>query len=132
MVELITEMISFFREYLKRLQNKNFEVLNESIDYSESLKYHLNKNIPLINNIYRYGSNKFFELFKETRKLLKNNNIILYNEDDIELLKTDLGEFGYFENELIPLDFPFLEEQSKKLNKPFRTPNGPKKFAGIC
>ena len=69
-MELIIEMISFFKEYLKRLQNKNFEVLNESLDYSKSLKYHLNKNIPLINNIYRYGSNKFFELFKETRKLI--------------------------------------------------------------
>ena len=74
-MELITEMISFFREYLKRLQNKNFEVLNESLDYSKSLKNHLKENIPLVNNIYRYGSNKFFELFKETRKLLKNNNI---------------------------------------------------------
>ena len=38
---------------------------------SESLQYHINRNIPLVENIYRYGSESFFNLINETRELYK-------------------------------------------------------------
>lgn len=86
-----------------------------------------------MNNIHKYGSDKFFELFSEARKLYNENKLKIFNEDDKDLLNTNLGEFDYYEGELVPLDFPFLEEEYKgkkvNLNKPFRTPVGPGKFS---
>ena len=62
-------------------------------------------------------------------------------EYDMELLESDAGKTVLFEGGVILIDVPFLESDSEmieeaehrgkkvNLNKPFRTPGGPKKFA---
>ena len=114
--------------------------LNESMNLlSEGLKYHITNEKPLIENIYRVYSEKFFNLFNESRNLYYNGILILEG-DDLELIKTDIGLTGIYEGEEVYLDIPFIlgEEEylveakhrgrNVKLNKPFRTPGGPKKF----
>ena len=74
---------------------------NESIDrmiiqngtvVSEGLRYHLDRNIPLINNIYRYGSREFFNLINEVRRLEKDGKIDL-SPNDKELVETNIGKY---------------------------------------
>ena len=77
---------------------------------SEGLQYHIDKKLPLFENIYRIGSNKHLALIKEARKMY-SRNIIDLCEDDEALIKTHLGEFALYEGESIPLDLPMLNEK---------------------
>ena len=107
-------------------------VLNESLVkkdiLSENLRYHVDKQLPLTENTFRYGSQAFLNLWAEARSLYLRE-IIHVNEDDKQILEeTDLGHFGMFEGKKVPLDLPMLEEeelkeaQDKKKNPPLGKP----------
>lgn len=103
---------------------------------SEGMKYHIDNNIPLTENIYRPSSKKYFEIFEEARQLHKEGKLQL-TEDETKILEnTDLGKFGLYNKIRVPLDFPMSEEQlleakhqgkEVQLNKPKRS-SGPKKY----
>jgi hypothetical protein len=109
---------------------------------SEDLNYHLEKRIPLSENVFRIYSEKYFKLINEVRNLYNENKIRL-NSEDIWLVESDLGKKVLLENgDEVWLDAPMYEEEVEellfeakhkgknvKLNSPFRTPGGPKKFA---
>ena len=76
---------------------------------SEGLQYHIDKQVPLFETVYRIGSNKHLSLIKEARKMYSRNVINLCEEDE-HLIKTHLGEFALYEGESVPLDLPMLEE----------------------
>ena len=97
---------------------------------SEDLKYHISHKKGVDSNIFRPGSKKFFALFREVRNLRRAGLYIL-SESEKELIdEMDIGEWGMFEGERVPLDFPMLYEEDldeaeykgKKvdLNKPKR------------
>jgi Family of unknown function (DUF5872) len=116
-------------------------LLNEAHNLiSDGLMYHVENQIPLTENIYRIYSNEFFNIINEARDLYEMG-IIELNGTDLELIQSDLGKTGIYEGEEVYLDIPFEEEleeylveakhrgKNVKLNHPFRTPGGPKKFA---
>jgi hypothetical protein len=76
---------------------------------SEGLQYHIDKQIPLFETVYRIGSEKHLSLIKEARKMYSRGVIDLC-EDDEHLIKTHLGEFDLYEGVSVPLDLPMLEE----------------------
>ena len=101
---------------------------------SEGLNYHLDNNIPLYENIYQYGSENFFNLLNEARKLYSRGMLDL-NEEDKDLIKTHIGSFGIYEGKRVPLDFPMLDEdldeakkkkdtKKKPIGKPMRDSSG--------
>jgi hypothetical protein len=102
---------------------------------SENLQYHIDKQIPLFETVFRIGSNAHLKLIKEARKMYSRNVIDLCEEDE-HLIKTHLGEFALYENESVPLDLPMLNEEEideaefkgkdVSLNKPKR--GGSKKY----
>ena len=103
---------------------------------SENLSYHVDHRLSLSESEFRIGSEAWFDLINETRNLWENALIEL-NEDDLFFISTDLGYRGVFEGQEVWLDVPFplediheAEYRGKKvdLNKPFRTPGGPRKF----
>ena len=77
---------------------------------SENLQYHIDKNIPLMENVFRIGSDAHLSMIKEARKLYSREVLDLCEEDKA-LMETHIGEFDLYENELIPLDLPMLDEQ---------------------
>jgi hypothetical protein len=79
---------------------------------SENLQYHIDKQIPLFETVFRIGSNAHLKLIKEARKMYSRNVIDLCEEDE-HLIKTHLGEFALYENESVPLDLPMLEIESE-------------------
>jgi hypothetical protein len=97
---------------------------------SQDLRYHISQGVGVDQNIHRPGCNAFFALFKEAR-ILNEAGLYEFNEAEADLLNnTDLGEYGYYEGERVPLDYPMLYEddldeakyKGKKveLNKPKR------------
>ena len=112
------------------------ESLNKKVILSENLQYHVDNQLPLTENTFRYGSKAFLNLWSEARYLYVREAIHV-NEDDKEILtETDLGEYGMYENVQVALDIPFLEEdeleeaKDKKKNPPIGKPKrgGSKKF----
>ena len=94
---------------------------------TKSLHYHIENNIPLANNIYRIHSEEFYALFREARDMYNEGLLEVDSAWDRELLSTDIGEFGIYEEQNVPLDIPIAEEEKNPpLNKPKR--GGPKKF----
>ena len=76
---------------------------------SENLQYHLDKNIPLFESVFRIGSDAHLNLIREARKMYSRDIIDLCEEDE-GLIKTHLGEFAMYEGESVPLDLPMLNE----------------------
>lgn len=118
-------------------------VLQENVEISESLKYHIDNKISLTDNIYRVYSEAYFDLVNEVRSLWEQGYISL-NEEDTLMVESDLGKRVKVGDEIVYLDAPYIletwteeeivseaEHRGRKvnLNKPFRTPGGPKKFA---
>jgi len=86
------------------------ESLTESrMVISEGMRYHLDNNLSIDENVYRPGTPEFFSLFNEARRLYLAG---LYEATDAEaeLLESDIGRFGIYEGERVPLDFPTWDE----------------------
>lgn len=148
--------LNIIKEILER--SKSPKLLKENISLSRNLKFHIQEGIPLNQNIFRKGSEAYFDLFVEARKLYKEKSISL-SKYDKDLIESDIGEFFIEEGEKIYLDFPYQisneeyysesyfslinEKRSKKrkkskrkssknkkkpLNKPMRDSSGSSKF----
>jgi hypothetical protein len=89
-------------------------LLHEGIQTSSNLKYHLNKKLPLTENIFRYGSDAQLQLFKEARELYNKGLLYLNAKDRWLVENTDIGEYGEFEGKLVSLDVPFVEEEQQQ------------------
>jgi hypothetical protein len=90
-------------------------ILNESIApreiLSEGLKYHIDNKKPLTEHVYRAGSSNYFNLWAEAKSLYVRG-ILDFSGDDLEILtETDLGHFGIYEGQKVPLDFIMEEEE---------------------
>lgn len=121
-------------------------------DFSESLQYHLERRLGLLESVFRIGSDAWVDLVNEARNL-SEAGIINLSEDDLDLISTDAGRKGIFEGEEVLLDVPFFESddfdgdvwydeetgeiheaeyrgRKVNLNRPFRnTGGGTKKFS---
>ena len=105
---------------------------------SENLKYHVDNNLPVLENVFRPGSKSFFEIIKEARNLFDNGKVELSGIDKILFESTDLGKFAEFEGEIVPLDLPLevieeineAEYKGKKVSvgKPMRNTGSGKKY----
>lgn len=130
------------RETLEEQLNKTL-VLKENVEVSDELQYHIDNGLTLTDNVFRVYSEKYFDLVNEVRELYNEGKIKL-NEEDQLMVESDLGKKVKIGKEYIYLDAPFISEteteedilseaehrgKNVKLNKPFRTPGGPKKFA---
>ena len=65
---------------------------------------------PITENLFRYGSEAFLDMWAEARFLFSRNAIHVNDLDKEILLETNLGEYGIYEGKKVPLDIPMLEE----------------------
>lgn len=97
---------------------------------SDDIKYHCDKNINIIESIFRPGSYKYYDIIKEAR-ILFNDSKIVFNENEKEIFEsTDIGLFDIYEGKEVPLDIPmeylYINEEADykgrevDLNKPMR------------
>jgi hypothetical protein len=111
-------------EIMKTLKGMSNVGQHESGDYilddgkkikvvSESLQYHLDHGVGVEKNVFRPGSSEFFSVFREARQLFREGKYKLHSVEEEEILKSDLGEFAMFGEQLVALDFPMLLEQDE-------------------
>lgn len=122
-----------------KIDNIIKKVLQEQTEsvVSQGLRYHLDNNIPLTENIYRPHSESFFDLINEVRDLYFDGEIVL-NEEEVELIETDLGEkVILFNGQEVYLDIPLSEDfineaeyngKKVEIGKPRRNSGGGKKY----
>ena len=84
--------------------------LIEALLLPNSLKYHIDNNLTLHENVYRYSSDAFINLFAEARKAHSQGVIQLCESDLNLILETDIGLYGMYEGEKVPLDLPMVNE----------------------
>jgi hypothetical protein len=93
----------------KLIQNILSEFIETKTTISEEMQYHIDNKISISEGLFRRGSDKYFEVINEARKLRDKGFYV--NEEDNELLNSDLGKFFIYEGERLPLDFPMVNEQ---------------------
>jgi hypothetical protein len=116
---------------------KNSMILTEEVDVTKNLKYHLDNQIPLFENVFRSHSDAFFDLINEVRYLYKNGMIEL-SEKDVEIVESDLGKRAMLSNgQEVYLDIPVIEEdlneaeykgRKVQVGRPMRNTGGGKKY----
>ena len=107
--------------YIKEYKSYHCNCDNLSTELKWSLEHGLMES-------FRYGSEKFFSVINEARD---NKDNLHLNEIEREIINSDLGKVGVYENKEVPLDFPMLNEaeykgKDVKLNYPKR--GGSKKY----
>jgi hypothetical protein len=109
------------------------EEYNTLLKERKMINYHISNKIPFSSNTFRIGSDSYFRVIKEARRLYKLGKLTPLNEMDKELFEnSELGEWAIFEGERIPLDFPMYNEAKKKkdppIGKPMKNTGGGKKY----
>jgi hypothetical protein len=105
-------------------------------EFSESLSYHLVNSMPITENVFRPGSKQFFAILEEARNLYDLGILELKGIDKELYESSEIGNFGTFNGQRVPLDIPMeVEEELNeaeyhgkevKLNYPMR--GGTKKY----
>lgn len=112
----------------------------EILPGNEGLQYHFTNNIPLHESVFRLGSDEYFKMFRDARKLYAEGKLKNLHPYDEEILRdTLLGEWVHLRQGMVPLDMIIDEDNHQKhleeaeyrgkkvsLNKPKR--GGTKKF----
>jgi hypothetical protein len=75
-----------------------------------SLQYHIDNGLSLHENVYRYSSNAFIQLFTEAREAWRDGKIKLNEEDTYLLENTDIGEYAEYNGMKVPLDLPMISK----------------------
>lgn len=124
----VDENNSMYEEWSRPME------ISEGTEVSEELQYHLDNKIALGENVFRYGSESYLNLFEEVKNLYEQNLINL-NENDELIINDFINESGDFDGlsvllDIIHEDFQINEAEYKgkevELNKPKR--GGSKKF----
>ena len=116
---------------------RNSMILTEEVDVTKNLKYHLDNQIPLFENVFRSHSDAFFDLINEVRYLYENGMVEL-SEKDVEIVESDLGKRAILSNgQEVYLDIPVIEEdlneaeykgRKVQVGRPMRNSGGGKKY----
>lgn len=93
--------------------------------FSDSLLYHIDRNIPIYENDYRYGSDAWCDLIQECIGLYESGDLEL-SEDELEFLSDNPGKIIYVGNEKRILNTPFrnTEQNGYKFFVDVQSENG--------
>ena len=89
-------------------------ILNEGMQsrvlMTENMQYHIDNKKPLYETTLPYGSKEYLDLWVEARYLYSRGALNVEGIDKEKITETDLGEYGMFEGQLVPLDMPMLDD----------------------
>lgn len=100
-----------------------FKSYEKKVDVQEAMEYHKSNGVPLAQNIFRPHTDKYYEFF---RAIKESKDQFELSPFDKMLIESDIGEFGLYEGDKVPLDHPLVEEKDVELNQPKR--GGNKKY----
>jgi hypothetical protein len=73
--------------------------------------WHMGNGVGFDRPVHRPGTDDFFELARTLKALRKGGAYQARSAWEDELLDSDLGEWGEYEGERVPLDYPMLESE---------------------
>jgi hypothetical protein len=89
-------------------------ILNENLQsrvlMTENMQYHIDNKKPLYETTLPYGSKEYIDLWAEARYLYSRGVLNVEGIDKEKITETDLGEYGIFEGQIVPLDMPIPDE----------------------
>lgn len=94
-----------------------------------AVDYHISNRIPIYENVFRPGTKNHFALIETTKTLYENGKYFPLDEEERDILETDIGKWDIYEGNHVPLDYPMFgitEDSKEELNSPKR--GGSKKF----
>lgn len=109
--------------------------IGEEVEVSQFLQYHIDRDLSILESVFRPGSDAHLTLLEEARILFDTKKIAVGFMDQQLFEETDLGRFGTFNGVRVPLDLVLenselleAEHNGKKveIGKPMR--GGPKKY----
>jgi hypothetical protein len=124
-------MKEYFKEFYTNAKSSKLE---ENYGIRAQITENVNSQEGIFNNIYRVHSDKFIELIHEARKMMEDG-VIEFDDGDKDILESDLGQYVEFEDTMVPLDCPMVDNEideaeyqgdDVELNSPKR--GGPKKY----
>ena len=83
--------------------------LSPSASLPEAVEYHLENKISFTENIFRPGSEMFFEMLSEAKRLYTEGKYAPTDEHELDMLNSDIGEIAEFEGQTVVLDYPIEE-----------------------
>jgi hypothetical protein len=83
--------------------------VREDITLEEAVQYHLKNKISFTENAFRPGSEMFFEMISEARRLYSEGNYAPKDEWERDMLNSNIGEIAEFEGQQVVLDYPVEE-----------------------
>lgn len=88
---------------------ENWSNHNQTLVISESLRYHLDKDLCIAESAYRPGSEAHIELLKEARQLWIAGSIQIDKVTEDLFETSDLGKVGVYLDQIVALDLPIEE-----------------------
>ncbi|OUU19058.1 MAG: hypothetical protein CBC05_00870 [Crocinitomicaceae bacterium TMED45] len=85
----------------------------ETTGIHDAIRYHITNNIPFRENIFRPGSQNFFKLFSEARKMYEKG-LLNVDWEDQELFETEIGSVINTNKGMVALDLPFEDLQESE------------------
>jgi len=106
-------------------------VKEEELTLEEAVSYHLENKISFTENVFRPGSEMFFEMISEAKRLYTEGKYEPKDEWEKDMLESNIGEKVVFEGQEVILDYPFEEElneedktEGKGIGKPWQEGGG--------
>jgi len=84
-------------------------VKEEELTLEEAVSYHLENKISFTENVFRPGSDMFFEMIMEAKRLYADGKYQPKDEWEKDMLESNIGEIAEFEGQQVVLDYPIEE-----------------------
>lgn len=84
-------------------------MMSEETSLEEAVQYHLENKISFTENVFRPGSEMFFQMISEAKRLYQEGNYTPADEYEQDLLNSDIGEIAEYEGQQVVLDYPIEE-----------------------
>lgn len=87
------------------------EFIETKTPVQQAIEEHVARGVPFRECIFRPGSIAFREFYRTVRDL-HSQGLVECDWEDEELLETEIGELVRLNDEVVPLDVPFMEDMS--------------------
>ena len=75
----------------------------------EAIEFHIENQISFTENVFRPGSEMFFEMISEAKRLYSEGKYTPADEFELDMLNSDIGEIAEYEGQAVVLDYPIEE-----------------------
>ena len=91
-----------------------YNIGEDRIALEEAIQYHIENEIPFTRNVFRPGSQLFFEMIATAKEMYLQEEYVPEDDWERDLLESDICEYGLYGGNVVPLDFPFEESISEE------------------